>query len=123
MVADDEQSDGLPGDRAQYERLRAAGIVVRPDRKRSSLQHNKFMVVDGERVWTGSVNWTDSGMTYNQENALELRSPQIAAAYRREFEEMFIEMCIRDRAGTGRRRAARTAHAPGATASPGARPL
>lgn len=90
VVADDEQSDGEPADGLQYERLRAAGIPVRSDRKRGSLQHNKFMVVDGERVWTGSVNWTDSGMTYNQENALELRSPQIAAAYRREFEEMFV---------------------------------
>lgn len=89
VVADDEQADGAPADRAQYDRLRAAGIPVHPDLKTSSLQHNKFMVVDGRQVWTGSVNWTDSGMTYNQENALELRSPQIAAAYLREFEEMF----------------------------------
>jgi hypothetical protein len=90
IVADDAQSDGEPADGLQYARLRAAGIPVKHDGRSGSLQHNKFMVVDGARVWTGSANWTDSGMTYNQENALELRSPQIAAAYAREFDEMFV---------------------------------
>lgn len=89
VVADDEQSEGEAKDRAQYDRLRAAGIPVHPDSKKSSLQHNKFMVVDDQVVWTGSVNWTDSGMTYNQENALEIRSPQVAVAYAREFAEMY----------------------------------
>lgn len=90
VVADDAQADGAPADRAQYDRLRAAGIPVHPDLKTGSLQHNKFMVVDGLKVWTGSANWTDSGMTYNQENALEFRSAHIAVAYAREFDEMFV---------------------------------
>ncbi len=89
VVADDEKVLREEDDKALFDRLKAAGIPVVPDPFASHLQHNKFAVADGARVWTGSVNWTRSGMTYNQENAIELRSPQVAAAYAIEFDEMF----------------------------------
>lgn len=89
VVADDEKVLREEDDKALFDRLKEAGIPVVPDPFVSHLQHNKFAVADGARVWTGSVNWTRSGMTYNQENALELRSPQVAAAYAIEFDEMF----------------------------------
>jgi phosphatidylserine/phosphatidylglycerophosphate/cardiolipin synthase-like enzyme len=47
------------------------------------------MVVDGEWVWTGSWNWT-VGDTYRlNNNAIRIRSPQLAANYAAEFEKMF----------------------------------
>ncbi len=88
-VVSDDEGEKNPG--ALFGDLRAAGIVVVPDPYSSYLQHNKFVVADGRRVWTGSANWTGTGMSYNQENVLVLDAPHIALAYTREFEEMFTE--------------------------------
>lgn len=76
---------------AFFQQLEAAGISVYPSNYVSYLQHNKFMVVDGETTWTGSTNWTDTGLTANMNNALLLRSPHIARAYQIEFDEMVVE--------------------------------
>jgi phosphatidylserine/phosphatidylglycerophosphate/cardiolipin synthase-like enzyme len=53
------------------------------------LMHHKYVVRDGEAVWTGSANWTlDSWQ--RQENAIVVvRSPDLAAAYRENFEELW----------------------------------
>lgn len=70
------------------ERLMRAGASVHHD-GRSALMHNKFLVVDGRVLWTGSYNVTDNGATRNNNNSLEIRSKKIAALYDDEFSEMF----------------------------------
>lgn len=73
-----------------YQALESAGIPVLYDmRGANSIEHNKFAVIDGETVWTGSMNWTNNDTTYNANNSLVLRSPHLAQAYTTEFEEMF----------------------------------
>lgn len=71
-----------------FTRLREVGIPVQTDEK-SSHAHNKFMVVDGEAVWTGSTNVTTNGFNRNANNAVILESEAVARAYTQEFEEMF----------------------------------
>ena len=51
--------------------------------------HNKFAVFDGEWIWTGSYNATESGTFGNANNALLFRSEETAAAYTAEFQEMW----------------------------------
>lgn len=68
------------------ESLKKAGIPVIPD-NRPAIMHNKFVVVDSKYVWTGSFNFTVNGMRKNDNNALILESPQIAACYRSKFRE------------------------------------
>ncbi|MGE3801420.1 MAG: phospholipase D-like domain-containing protein [Candidatus Kapaibacterium sp.] len=68
----------------------AAGIPVVGD-ERSSLMHNKFFVVDGKAVWTGSYNVTDNGAWKNNNNAILINSPELAENYRTEFDEMFLK--------------------------------
>lgn len=68
------------------ESLKEAGIPVIPD-NRPAIMHNKFVVVDSKYVWTGSFNFTVNGMRKNDNNALILESPQIAACYRSKFRE------------------------------------
>ena len=51
-----------------------------------ALAHNKFMVVcDGggapQAVWTGSTNWTKTGLCTQANNALLVRSPALAQDY------------------------------------------
>jgi phosphatidylserine/phosphatidylglycerophosphate/cardiolipin synthase-like enzyme len=53
------------------------------------LMHHKYVVRDGETVWTGSANWTIDSWT-RQENVLAVvQSDAIAACYRRNFEELW----------------------------------
>jgi phosphatidylserine/phosphatidylglycerophosphate/cardiolipin synthase-like enzyme len=68
--------------------LELAGIQVLGDR-RESLMHHKFMVVDGQEVWTGSMNYTVNGAYRNDNNLVRLQSEQLAVRYQEEFYEMF----------------------------------
>lgn len=63
------------------------GIPVTFDR-REPYMHNKFCVVDGRWVWTGSANITENGMYRNDNNALLFDSPALAENYAAEFQEM-----------------------------------
>ena len=73
-----------------YRSLEVAGIPVLYDmRGAGSLEHNKFAVIDGTTVWTGSLNWSNTAATYNAENAMAIVSLHLAQAYTTEFQEMF----------------------------------
>ena len=70
--------------------LEQAGIPVLGDR-REGLMHDKFVVVDGALVWTGSMNLTTSDTYRNNNNLLRIESAELAQAYLREFDEMFVD--------------------------------
>lgn len=74
----------------EVESLSAAGIPVLGDR-RESLMHHKFVVIDRQDVWTGSMNLTVGGAYRDNNNLIRVRSNQVAEDYTREFEEMFVE--------------------------------
>jgi phosphatidylserine/phosphatidylglycerophosphate/cardiolipin synthase-like enzyme len=89
-VTDDEhglEADEEPG-HGQFAMLQEAGIEVRSD-TRSALMHNKFWIFDGQIVWTGSTNITESGIFKQDNNAVVIQSPELAAMYEREFQEMW----------------------------------
>src|SRR5215212_11200109 len=89
-VTDDEsglEADEEPG-RGQFASLQEAGIEVRSD-TRSALMHNKFWIFDGQIVWTGSTNITESGIFKQDNNTLVIQSPELAAIYEVEFQEMW----------------------------------
>lgn len=65
-----------------------AGIPVVDD-NRSALMHNKFMILDGTQVWTGSWNFTVNDTYRNNNNALALRSRRLVDMYQAEFNQMF----------------------------------
>lgn len=53
--------------------------------------HNKFAVLDQKVVWTGSWNYTDGATYKNNENAIAIESPDIAAVYTVKFNAMFAQ--------------------------------
>ena len=61
------------------------GIPGIPD-----LMHHKYVVRDGESVWTGSMNWTTDSWTL-QENLVLVaeRAPSLAAEFTQNFEELW----------------------------------
>lgn len=87
VTDDDDYSD--PSYNAHYMALEAVGIPVIQD-NRSSIMHNKFFIIDGEYVWTGSTNVSNTGFTLNHENSMLYTSTLLANIYKVEFEEMFV---------------------------------
>jgi len=87
IVTDDEF--GLEHPDSTIEELEFEGIPVRSDAPRGSFMHNKFFIIDGLYVWTGSANITHNGFYNNNNNAILIRSRQLAENYQKEFEEMW----------------------------------
>ena len=89
-VTDNEhglEADEEPG-HGQFAMLEQAGIEVRTD-DRTALMHNKFWIFDGETVWTGSTNITESGIFKQDNNTIVIHSRELAAIYETEFQEMW----------------------------------
>ena len=66
--------------------------------KGSGLMHHKFVVIDGERVITGSANFTNSGMhgdagatqtRGNVNHLISIQSPALASVFKEEFAQMW----------------------------------
>lgn len=53
------------------------------------LMHNKFVVRDGESVWTGSTNLTDDAFTLMENNIVTVESKALADYYAEEFEQIW----------------------------------
>ena len=65
-----------------------AGVPVRIS-SNPKIMHNKFAVLDGATVLTGSYNWTISAFKYNDENLLVLRRPELAQRYTDRFRQLW----------------------------------
>lgn len=53
------------------------------------LMHSKFILRDGETVWTGSANMTDDAFTLMENNILEIDSSALANYYAQDFEQIW----------------------------------
>jgi phosphatidylserine/phosphatidylglycerophosphate/cardiolipin synthase-like enzyme len=86
VVGDDDAASGEYS--AGYQQLIDAGISVVTDSS-GSIQHNKFAIVDGQVLWTGSTNLTDTGFTLNANNSIVITDTTLASVYQTEFDEMY----------------------------------
>jgi phosphatidylserine/phosphatidylglycerophosphate/cardiolipin synthase-like enzyme len=68
--------------------LKNAGIKIVTD-NRKGLMHNKFAVIDGKILWTGSYNLTYNDEYKNNNNVIEIHSEDVSKIYLDEFNEMF----------------------------------
>lgn len=67
------------------------GVPVRLN-GRYAIMHNKFIVIDGQDVETGSFNYTQAAAKSNAENALLLRGvPDLASTYTNDFRKLWDE--------------------------------
>ena len=60
------------------------GVAGIPD-----LMHHKYVVRDGNAVWTGSTNWTDDSWTRQENVIVTVRSPEIAYGYALVFDQLW----------------------------------
>ena len=83
-------TDSDYADNEAIELLRTAGVPVVLD-DRSAYMHDKFCVFDGERVWTGSANFSVGSFEKSFNDMIEIASPELASNYTTEFTEMFTQ--------------------------------
>jgi phosphatidylserine/phosphatidylglycerophosphate/cardiolipin synthase-like enzyme len=70
--------------------LKAANVPVRED-KRSAIMHDKFVIADRRAIWTGSTNATGRSLYWHNNNAVVVRSEDLALTYSRVFEKYFVD--------------------------------
>jgi phosphatidylserine/phosphatidylglycerophosphate/cardiolipin synthase-like enzyme len=63
------------------------------------LMHHKYVVRDGDTVWTGSANWTDDAWTRMENVIVVFPSADLAAAYTQDFEQLWSKHHV-ERTGT-----------------------
>src|SRR5262249_41823443 len=82
MVTDSDTLDNTKDAAVQaaFKRLRDANIPIVPDH-RPPIMHNKFTVVDGEWVETGSWNYTDGDSYHLNNNLAIFHSSELADNY------------------------------------------
>lgn len=59
--------------------------------KNKGIMHNKFTIVDGKMVETGSFNYTLNASERNRENQIYISNPIVVKKYQKEFEKMWNE--------------------------------
>src|SRR6266511_3474444 len=69
--------------------LQAVGVSVVDDQRDGALMHDKFMVLDGKAVWTGSMNFTENCAYKNNNHGIYLDDARIAENYATKFSWMF----------------------------------
>jgi phosphatidylserine/phosphatidylglycerophosphate/cardiolipin synthase-like enzyme len=82
------ETDNLTS-RYDFQLLQAAGIPVIHDQQ-PGLMNDTFIVIDHSQVWTGSVDYDISGVYREYNSAVRVFSPEIAADFTKEFDEMFV---------------------------------
>jgi len=73
---------------AEFQPLIDAGISVQAV-PTSYIMHNKFFIVDGLTVWTGSYNPTITGTIHNANDAVKITSIDLATAFQAEFDQLY----------------------------------
>jgi phosphatidylserine/phosphatidylglycerophosphate/cardiolipin synthase-like enzyme len=76
--------------------LETLGVPVKPIPGWRDLMHHKYVVRDGEAVWTGSMNWTLDSFTRQENVVATVGSPGVAAAFSRNFEQIWESARIGD---------------------------
>ncbi len=87
----DDKSNRHGGRNSKRDYLTACNVDVKTD-ARYPIMHDKFIVVDGKHVETGSFNYTFAAAERNAENAVVVwNNPAMAVKYTSEFDRLFGE--------------------------------
>ncbi len=89
MVVDyDANKDGKDFTDA-VDQLEKGGVKVLRD-ERSALMHDKFIVIDKQLLWTGSMNFTPNDTYRNNNNMLRVAIPELIENYTTRFDWLFL---------------------------------
>jgi phosphatidylserine/phosphatidylglycerophosphate/cardiolipin synthase-like enzyme len=69
--------------------ISALGVPSKAIAGDPDLMHHKFVVRDGETVWTGSMNWTDDSWSHQENVVVVAHSTELAARFTKDFEQLW----------------------------------
>ena len=84
VIVDGANDDSGTAGTSLY-KLKKAGITVKSDGSNTSQSHNKFIIVDNAKLWTGSSNLNDPGFSEIDNNGLLITNQTIAQNYTNYF--------------------------------------
>ena len=70
------------------------GVPARATAGVPDLMHHKYVVRDGEDVWTGSTNWTDDSWSRQENVIVQVRATELAALFAANFEELWRDQTV-----------------------------
>lgn len=68
------------------ERLEEAGVPIQRLDLERGIMHNKYIVIDGKLVGTGSFNYSQNASENNRENLVFISNPTTVQEYEKDFE-------------------------------------
>lgn len=77
--------------KSSVQALRAAGVQVKVENYAGKL-HSKSMIIDDEFILAGSMNFSRSGESRNDENMLIIQNPRLAVFYRDFFKYLWAKI-------------------------------
>jgi phosphatidylserine/phosphatidylglycerophosphate/cardiolipin synthase-like enzyme len=69
--------------------IASLGVPARAVAGVPDLMHHKYVVRDGEAVWTGSMNWTDDSWSVQENVIVTVASEALAHAFTLDFEQLW----------------------------------
>ena len=69
--------------------IASLGVPARAIAGVPDLMHHKYVVRDGEGVWTGSMNWTDDSWSRQENVVVTASSAELAARFAEDFDELW----------------------------------
>jgi len=88
IITDDAKAEDLGSDVERFDR---SGIPTRVDRSPFHM-HHKFAILDGERMLTGSYNWTRGASRDNEENLIVTNDPRFLAPFVGTFNRLWAKL-------------------------------
>lgn len=85
VICDDDQAKSNGSD---IGKLKDAGIQVVDDNSPYHM-HNKFGIINGRLLISGSLNWTIQGVLSNQENAMVTMDTSLISQFQAYFDNMW----------------------------------
>jgi cardiolipin hydrolase len=76
---------------SDIQELASAGIPIKVDRTQYHM-HHKFALFDGNRLLTGSYNWTRGAAEYNEENFVVTSNPDLVNPFNQVFEQLWQDL-------------------------------
>jgi phosphatidylserine/phosphatidylglycerophosphate/cardiolipin synthase-like enzyme len=76
--------------------LAELGVPLKPIPGEPDLMHHKYVIADGAKLWAGSTNWTLDSWTREENVVIEIDSPELAAVYSRDFDQLWDSGKVED---------------------------
>lgn len=89
VIADSKQANMRT---SQITYLIQQGILVKVlGGKEKGIMNHRFAILDGDRILTGSFDWSEASLKWNYESMLIIHESEAVTAYQNEFDRLWRE--------------------------------